>query len=192
MGDIGEPAVRRIIVAATLLIAFMATARADRQDGVAAYERGDYATALREWRPLSVQGDAGAQFNLGVMYKIGRGVPQSDGGPVHGKGQGVPQDYVQAHTWLNLAAAQGTKLVSMNRDIIADKMTPGESHLEYSAPQGARMSLVSASLVEFGSAGTLRSTQIWLKQSKCDGPEMTPAQIAEAQRLAREWKPKKQ
>ena len=40
-GDIGEPAVRRIIVAATLLVAFMATARADFQEGYAAYERGD-------------------------------------------------------------------------------------------------------------------------------------------------------
>ncbi len=40
---------RRIIFAATLLVAFMATARADFQDGLAAYNRGDYATALREW-----------------------------------------------------------------------------------------------------------------------------------------------
>ena len=44
---------RRIIVAATLLIAFMAPARADFQEGVATYDRGDYATALREWRPLA-------------------------------------------------------------------------------------------------------------------------------------------
>ncbi len=64
---------RRIIVAAAMLIAFMATARADFQDGVAAYKRGDYATALREWRPLAEQGYAGAQYNLGFMYYNGQG-----------------------------------------------------------------------------------------------------------------------
>ncbi len=84
---------RRIIVAATLLIAFMATARADFQEGNAAFRRGDYATALRELRPLAEQGDADAQFSLGLMYT---------------KGQGVPQDYTVAlkwgHMWFNLAA----------------------------------------------------------------------------------------
>ena len=35
--------------------------------------RGDYATALRLWRPLADQGDASAQYNLGVMYAKGRG-----------------------------------------------------------------------------------------------------------------------
>ena len=67
---------RRIIVVATLLIAFMATARADFQDGFAAHQRGDYATALREWRPLAEQGNASAQANLGLMYRMGQGVPE--------------------------------------------------------------------------------------------------------------------
>ncbi len=52
-----------------MLIAIMAPARADFQDGVAAHERGDYATALREFRPLAEQGDAAAQYNLGQMYR---------------------------------------------------------------------------------------------------------------------------
>ena len=39
---------------------------ADFQKGVAAYESGDFATALREWTPLAEQGDAAAQFNQGV------------------------------------------------------------------------------------------------------------------------------
>ena len=41
---------------------------ADYQKGLDAYDRGDYATALREWEPLAKQGDAGAHFNLGVMF----------------------------------------------------------------------------------------------------------------------------
>jgi hypothetical protein len=43
---------------------------ADFQKGFAAFHSGDYATALREWTPLAEQGDADAQSNLGVMYKI--------------------------------------------------------------------------------------------------------------------------
>ncbi len=70
----------------------MATARADFQDGVAAYYRGDYATALREFRPLARQGNAAAQVILGIMY---------------GKGQGVTQDYAEALKWYRMAAVQG-------------------------------------------------------------------------------------
>ncbi len=49
---------------------------ADFQKGVAAAERGDFATALREWTPLAEQGDTIAQYNLGVIYEKGKGVPQ--------------------------------------------------------------------------------------------------------------------
>ncbi len=99
-------------------------------EGFAAYKRGDYATALREWRPLAEQGDADAQYNLGNIYK---------------NGKGVPQDYAQAHMWFNLAASiyppgKNRDNAVFNRNIVAKKMTP--------------------------------------------------AQISEAQKLAREWKPK--
>ncbi len=47
-------------------------------EGVAAYHRGDYATAFREWHPLAKQGNAKAQYNLGVMYGNGLGVPQDE------------------------------------------------------------------------------------------------------------------
>ena len=47
------------------------------EEGVAAYGRGDYATAVRLWRPLAQQGDAEAQFNLALMYFEGKGVPQN-------------------------------------------------------------------------------------------------------------------
>jgi TPR repeat protein len=80
------------IATAALIILFTLPAWADFQDGWNAYERGDYATALQEWQPLADQGDASAQNNLGFMYY---------------KGTGVPQDYVLAHMWWNLAAAQG-------------------------------------------------------------------------------------
>ena len=50
-----------------------------------------------------------AQCNLGVMYY---------------NGEGVPQDYVQAHMWFNLAASKGDENGRKNRDIVAKKMTP--------------------------------------------------------------------
>jgi len=42
----------------------------------------NYATALKEWRPLADQGDAHTQFNLGLMYRKGQGVTQDDAGAV--------------------------------------------------------------------------------------------------------------
>ena len=65
----------------------------------AAYEKGDYATALRLLRPFAEQGDAGAQYNLGLMYD---------------KGQGVPQDYATAVSWYRKAAEQGDAEAQFN------------------------------------------------------------------------------
>ena len=50
----------------------------DFDKGLTAYKNGDYATALKEWKPLAEQGDANAQFGLGVMYEYGDGVPEDD------------------------------------------------------------------------------------------------------------------
>ena len=65
---------------------------ADFQKGFDAYLSGDFATALREWEPLAEQGDADAQYTLGVMYD---------------NGDGVPQNYKTALKWYTLAAEQG-------------------------------------------------------------------------------------
>ena len=65
---------------------------ADFQAGYDAHERGDYETALAEFRPVAEQGDAKAQSNLGLMYA---------------NGEGVPQDLEEAHRWMSQAAAQG-------------------------------------------------------------------------------------
>jgi len=45
---------------------------------------------------------------------------------MYGNGQGVPQDYVQAHMWLNLAAAKGDVDAAKNRDLLAMQMTPDQ------------------------------------------------------------------
>ena len=51
---------------------------ADWDKGLTAARSGDFATALREWTPLAEQGDAAAQFNLGILYRLGKGLPQDD------------------------------------------------------------------------------------------------------------------
>ncbi len=69
-----------------------APAGAGFDDGVAAAKRGDYATALSKFRPLAEQGDAKAQWALGVMYE---------------RGLGAPQEYAKAVKWYRKAAEQG-------------------------------------------------------------------------------------
>ncbi len=46
-------------------------------EGLDAAQRGDFATALKEWGPMAEQGDPGAMLNLGVLYQYGEGVPQN-------------------------------------------------------------------------------------------------------------------
>jgi TPR repeat protein len=108
---------------------------ADYQKGYAAYKSGDYATALREWKPLAEQGNAFAQNALGLMYRKGRGVPQDyktavkwyrlaaeqgqksaqyNLGVRYEKGQGVTQDYKTAVKWYRFAAEQGQKSAQYN------------------------------------------------------------------------------
>ena len=116
-------------------------------EGLAAYEAGDYATALLEFRPLAEQGNAAAQYNLGLMYFMGQGIPQDykeavkwfrkaaeqdyvraqfNLGSMYGNGLGVTQDYVQAHKWFNIAGANGNEQGTKIRDIIAQLMTPAQ------------------------------------------------------------------
>jgi hypothetical protein len=75
--------------------------------GLEAAQKGDFATALREWRPLAEQGDAGAQYNLGVMYR---------------QGQGVPQDDKTAVKWYRLAAEQGHAEAQETVKIVQEKI----------------------------------------------------------------------
>jgi TPR repeat protein len=48
------------------------------EDGKVAFQRGDYAAAIRHWRPLAEQGEYPAQSDLGYMYEKGYGVPKDD------------------------------------------------------------------------------------------------------------------
>ena len=138
---------KRLTLAAVLLVAFVGPALAGWDEGLTAYKRGDYATALKEFRPLAARGNADAQAKLGFMYHIGLGVrydhaaavkwyrraaeqgnanAQTSLGFLYLTGFGTAQDYVQAHLWSNLAAAQDNDAARKNLDAIIKKMTPDD------------------------------------------------------------------
>src|SRR3974390_1241437 len=127
---------------AIIILSFAAPAAAGPlEDATAANERGDYATALRLVRPLAAQGNDRAQFNLGVMYDKGRGVPQNDAealkwyrkaaeqgypiaqynlGVMYVEGQGVPQNDVEAVQWFRRAAEQDYAVAQYNLGVMYD------------------------------------------------------------------------
>ena len=130
------------IVATALLLTAMSAATADFTAAVSAYKRGDYATALRELRPLAEQGDAEAQYNLGVMYERGEGVPQNDRqavfwyrkaaeqgdaeaqynlGVMYERGEGIPQNGRQAVFWYRKAAEQGDAEAQYNLGVMYER-----------------------------------------------------------------------
>ncbi len=164
------------------------------EDGVAAYEQEDFETALRLWRQLAGQGHAKAQTILGIMYTDGLGVPQNyveavkwyrmaaehgfaDSqvllGIAYAIGQGMPQDYAEAVKWYRKAAEQGhakaqTILGIMYTD---DRGVPKDSVLAYT----------------WFNLAASQGYEIAQKRRGLVAEAMTPDQIAEAERLAREW-----
>jgi len=129
------------------------------EDCAAAHDRRDFAAAVQLCRPLAEHGDARAQFSLGGMYY---------------NGQGVQQDYPEAAKWTRKAAEQGYAPAQADLGVL------------YWNGQGVPQDVVLA--------------YMWLSLAAEQEPEaveernlaasqMTPDEIAEAQRLAREWKP---
>lgn len=95
------------LVTATLLAS--TAARADVRSGVEMYKRGDYAGALKEWRPLADRGDPDAQFNLAQAYRLGRGVPASLDTAMGLYRKAAAQDHVEASSLLGLTLFQNGK-----------------------------------------------------------------------------------
>lgn len=118
---------------------------ANYREGVDAYAKGNFAAALEKFRPLAEDGNALAQFNLGVMYRQGQGVAQDDKEAVawwskaaeqghveaqdnlglrYARGQGVTQDWVQADKWFTIAAASGNETAMKNKKVVEVHMAP--------------------------------------------------------------------
>ena len=172
------------------------------EDALDAYNTGDYATALRLWRPLAEQGYAYAEYMLGVMYERGEGAPrdyaeavkwyrlaaeqdyanaQSDLGFMYDIGRGVPQDDVEAVKWYRRAAEQGVEgaQASLGGMYSQGQGVPQDDVLSYMWLNLAASRFPPGKDRDRATQG--RDTLALF---------MTPTQIAEAQKLALEWKPR--
>ncbi len=153
----------RLVWAALFGAGLMATAPAalaDRAAGVAAFHKGDFATAMAELKPLAEAGDAASQFDVGAMYDNGLGVPEDRAeaarwylraarqgdqtamfnlGVMYEDGVGVGKDPVQAYVYYSLCVEQGPPYAARNRDkvkatLTADQVARGDSLISAYAP----------------------------------------------------------
>jgi TPR repeat protein len=134
---------RRLLIVHTLLLLLIASACEDRRADKA-YLHGDYEKARTDIEFLARGGEARAQYDLGLMYDQGQGVPQSDAkamewyeraaqqgepraqynlGLMHLNGQGVPPDLVKAYYWISLSANRGNAHALDARDYVSEKMS---------------------------------------------------------------------
>jgi V8-like Glu-specific endopeptidase len=170
-------------------------------DAAAAIRRGDYTAAHQLLRPPADQGDALAQFNLAQLYARGWGVRRNYAeatgwlrkaadrglaiaqhylGLAYTDGDGVPQDDAEAAKWFRLAADQGYPAAQLHLG------------LAYADGRGLPRDLINAYMwiILSGMRGvdprTISPARITIEE------DMTPEQIAAAQKLALAWKPKPQ
>ena len=192
---VGSMRVAMLALALTLAISGQVAAE-PLEDGLAAFERGDKALAVQWFRKAADQGNAGGQFMLGNMYDNGQGVPKDYAlavqwyrkaadqgnaggqfmlGNMYANGQGVPQDYVLAMQWYRKAADQGYANAQANLGAM------------YANGQGVPKDYTLAYM--WSNLGAAGGNELGGKNRDLDAALMTSAQIGEAQRLSREWKP---
>jgi TPR repeat protein len=164
----------------------------DFDEGLAATDAGDYATALQEWRPLADQGHARAQTSLGLLY---------------GNGDGVIQDYAEAVYWYRKAAEQGLAVAQFNlgnnyingNGVIQD-YAEAMDWFRKAAEQGLANAQFNLGIMYANGNGVIQDdvmAHMWFNISGASGyvrgsesrgmleEFMTREQIAEAQALAR-------
>ena len=197
--------INTFLAGGVLLLALIGLAAAGPlEDGQAAYQKGDYATALQILRPLAEQGNPAAQTVFGMIYEHGQGVPQdffqaviwygeaayqadpdaqSNLGTMYANGWGVAQDYALAVVMYRQAGERGNANAQSNLGLM------------YEHGQGVPQDYVSAhmwlNLAAAPRATDPAARDQAAKERDMLAAKMTPAQIAEAQRIASEWKPTK-
>ncbi|MBP2673267.1 MAG: Sel1 protein repeat-containing protein [Deltaproteobacteria bacterium] len=195
-----------ILIAFPLSLLLAATAIAGPfEDIVKAFDRGDYETAYRITQPLAEKGSPKAQNLLGYMYQSGQGVEKDYGkavtwyrkaadqgdaeaqnnvGVMYENGYGVWQDDIEAARWYRKAAEQGIPHAQNNLGIM------------YAFGKGVPQNYVLA-YVWFNLAASRFPASEREGREQASGNRdlaaynMTPAQLADAQRMAREWTPTK-
>ena len=147
---------------AAIFLVMTGCAGPNYQKGVKNYKPENAAAAVKELKPLAEQGNAEAQFNLGSLYY---------------QGWGVPQDYKEAAKWFRKAAGQRHVYAQVTLGTIYAEGVQGVIEKDY--PQALMWFIFAAAQGDL-EAMEFRDTL---------ATRMTPAQITEAQRLAREFKP---
>ena len=195
-----EPGMCRKLVSLTVFffsLRVVSFAYAGLPEGAAAYSKGEYARAYRELGPLAEQGNAEAQWYLGVMCHDGQGVPQNYAEAAKWFRKAVEQGYAKAQYNLGVMYRRGNGVQQDNEEAVKLYRKAAEQGLieaqynlgvMYAEGQGVKQDFVQAhmwfDLVAASGDSTAR------KNKEIISAKMTPSQIAEAQRLAKEWKPK--
>jgi TPR repeat protein len=172
------------------------------EDAGRAYDHGDYATAARLYRTWAEQGHGNAQDLLGAMYEHGVGVaqdygeaarwyrkaadqgypsPQNSLGAAYYTGHGVAQDYAKAWKWYRRAADQGHAKAQYNLGVM------------YADGTGVPQDFVTAHMWLNLAAAHLNpgpDHDRAVERRDSIAAKMTPGQVAEAQKRAREFRPK--
>ena len=183
----------RVIIASLLALAFTTAVAGDYEDGLAAYERRDYATAFAKWHRAAQQGFFGAQYSLGVMYY---------------EGKGVAQDYKEAVHWYKLAAQQGDHFAQFNLGSMYEKgQGVARDYKEalrlykLAAKQNDKKAQVELGAIYYLGKGVLQDyarAHMWFNIAAADGDSegakyrdeltrmLTAQQVELAQRMARE------
>lgn len=156
----------RFSFALVVLVALTSPAWGGFQEGLAAFYRLDYQTALKEFERLAAEGDTDAQYQLGIMYY---------------RGEGVLQDYDKARMWYRRAADRGDTDAQLNLGLM------------YAQGAGVAQSFVEAFkwfelAVLYGPREDIRSKAYVNRENAAS--RMTKKEIERAERWAREWKPK--
>ena len=186
-----------LLVGSWLAVGFVSVAQADLNDYFTAYQQGDYDSALKELKTLAEQGDVWAQYHRGLMYYQGRGVPQDykeaekwyrkaaeQGnanaqwhlGQMYENAIGVPRDNREAAKWYRKVAEQG---IAMAQDTLG---------VMYQIGQGVPQDYVLAH--KWFNLAAAQGDEFARKSRDIIANSMTRGEIAEAEKLAREWKPK--
>lgn len=149
------------------IVIFATPTWSDFEAGMDGYGRGDYATALREWQPLAERGHADAQYNLGMLYNFRKG---------------VPQDFATARQWYEKAAAQGHAGAQNNLG--------GLYEFGHGVTRDDVLAYMWYHIAAHSTDNAWRDVAAENRDEIADG--MTSAQIAEAKKMAKEWRPKAQ
>lgn len=203
---IGEIALRimpnnqSIVISRLAMVAafsvFVCQSRAGLQEGVAAYQAGDVALAVKEFRAAAEKGDANCQYNLAMMYEQGIGLGKDEKeavvwyrkaaeqgnsnaqfnlGVLYENGRGTPVDFAQANQWYRKAAAQG------------DPLAIGNLGMLYVRGDGVKVDKVAGVALLLQSAAMDPSPTNFAKQNLAKTKGITPEIVAAAQALVAEF-----